>query len=147
MSGVFRFAAICFGFIGTLICISALIGAANTDQTTNLVIAGVIIYVSVSLFFAFRRGDWAINRVESFVLLIILWSVLPLPVAISFMQTTDSTLVDAYFEATSALTTTGASSFQSLNEASIAFIVLRGLIQWIGGLPVSYTHLTLPTKA
>ncbi|MEP1443185.1 MAG: potassium transporter TrkG [Hyphomicrobiales bacterium] len=134
MSGVFRFAAICFGFIGTLICISALIGAANTDQTTNLVIAGVIIYVSVSLFFAFRRGDWAINRVESFVLLIILWSVLPLPVAISFMQTTDLTLVDAYFEATSALTTTGASSFQSLNEASIAFIVLRGLIQWIGGL-------------
>lgn len=109
-------------------------GSVHVDQTTNLIIAGVIIYVSVSLFFAFRRGDWAINRVESFVLLIVLWTVLPLPVAISFMQTTDLTLIDAYFEATSALTTTGASNFQTLNDVPIAVIVLRGLIQWVGGL-------------
>lgn len=134
MSGVFRFAAICFAFVGLLICISALVGSKHTDQTTNLIIAGVIIYVSVSLFFAFRRGDWAINRVESFMLLVVLWTVLPLPVAISFMQTTDLTLINAYFEATSALTTTGASGFQTLNEVPIAVIVLRGLIQWIGGL-------------
>ena len=134
MSGVFRFAAICFAFVGFLICISALIGSKHSDQTINLIIAGVIIYVSVSLFFAFRRGDWAINRVESFMLLVILWTVLPLPVAISFMQTTELTLIDAYFEATSALTTTGASNFQTLGDVPIAVIVLRGLIQWVGGL-------------
>ena len=134
MSGVFRFAAICFAFVGFLICISALIGSKQTDQTTNLIIAGVIIYVSVSLFFAFRQGDWAINRVESFMLLVILWTVLPLPVAISFMQITDLSLIDAYFEATSALTTTGASNFQILEDVPIAVIVLRGLIQWVGGL-------------
>ena len=134
MTGVFRFAAICFAFIGFLICVSALIGSKNSDQTINLIIAGVIIYVSVSLFFAFRRGDWAINRVESFMLLVILWTVLPLPVAISFMQITDLTLIDAYFEATSALTTTGASNFQTLEDIPIAVIVLRGLVQWVGGL-------------
>lgn len=134
MSGVFRFAAICFAFIGFLICLSALIGSSQADQTTNLVIAGVIIYVSVSLFFAFRQKEWTVNRVEGFMLLVILWTVLPLPVAISFMQSTELTLIDAYFEATSALTTTGASNFQTINDVPIALIVLRGLVQWIGGL-------------
>lgn len=134
MAGVFRFAAICFALVGALIFISALIGKTDTEQATNFILASLIIYISVSLFFAFRKGDWSINRVEGFVLLVILWTVLPLPVALSFMQNTQLSVIDAYFEATSALTTTGASVFPTLDGVPISVLILRGLTQWIGGL-------------
>ena len=72
---------------------------------------------------------------------------------------------DSIFEAVSGLTTTGSTTISNLSSLSESLLIYRQLLQWAGGvgliivvlaiipaasggiriLPVSYTHLTLPT--
>lgn len=131
MSGVFCLAAICFAFVGLLIGMSSLMDGIVLQQ---LILAGLVFFISVSLFFAFRRKDWTINRVEGFILLLLLWAIIPLPVALGFMQLTNLTLIDAYFEATSSFTTTGASVLSNTLELPVSLMFLRSAFQWLGGL-------------
>ena len=134
MSGVFRFATVWFVFAGTIIGVCALIGTDAGTEYENLILACIILQISACLFFAFRIKTWSINRAEGCVLLVILWVVLPLPIGISMMQSIDLSFVDAYFEATSALTTTGATIITSYENIPNSVLFLRGMTQWLGGL-------------
>lgn len=134
MSAVFRLAAICFAFVGIVIGICALIGGDGGLELTNLVLSGLVFHISLSLFFAFRSHDWSLNRVEGCLLLAIVWAILPVPVGISLAQSMELSLIDAYFEATSALTTTGASIFSNVENLPPSVLFLRGIVQWLGGL-------------
>lgn len=134
MSGVFRFAAIWFSFSGALIGLCALIGGANGSEFQNLILSGIILHISVSLFFAFRKQHWSINPVEGCLLLVILWVILPVPISVSLMQSIDLSFIDAYFEATSALTTTGATVFTQYGNLPKSILFLRAMTQWVGGL-------------
>lgn len=135
MSSVFRIAAICFSSIGILIAVAALIGEqVGVVNFRNFILSGLVIYVSASLYFVFHRRGWSMNRVESCVLLVFLWVVIPVPVTVALMQATEISLIDAYFEATSALTTTGATVFPTLADVPTSIIFLRGAMQWVGGL-------------
>ncbi len=134
MATVFRFAAVWFALMGSLIALCALIGRESGPEAVNLIMAGLTIHISICFYFAFRRGGWQLNRVQGCMLLVILWVFLPLPVAISIKQSTGITIIQAYFEATSALTTTGASIFSSVKQIPLSVLVLRSICQWLGGL-------------
>lgn len=134
MSGVFRFVAIWFAFSGIIIGVCALIGGKNGPEFDNLILSGIILQISVSLFFAVRKHKWSINRIEGCILLVILWFVLPMPLGIFLMQSINLSFVDAYFEATSALTTTGATILTSYGNIPNSVLFLRGMTQWLGGL-------------
>ena len=103
-----------------------------------------------------------------------LWWVLPIICAIPLMNSNENfSFVDSLFEATSGLTTTGSTVVTDLVHQSRPVLLWRAIMQWVGGLgilslglillpflrvggmqlfrmessdPVSYTHLTLPTK-
>jgi trk system potassium uptake protein TrkH len=74
---------------------------------------------------------------EAFLLTTATWSVLPLVGAIPFLLgTPDVSLTDAYFEAVSGMTTTGATVFPGLDDLPRGVNLWRGILQWLGGLGI-----------
>ena len=114
----------------------------------------------LSLQWALRHHSRELLPRDGFLLVTLVWIVLPACAALPFLFTIDGIeWADAYFEAMSALTATGATALVGLDGLPVSVNVWRCFLQYIGGLgiillvvavlpllgPVSYTHLTLPT--
>ena len=66
-----------------------------------------------------------------------IWLVTPLFGALPFMLgATEASFTDAYFEAMSGLTTTGATVFTGLDDLPHGLLLWRGLLQWMGGIGI-----------
>ena len=74
---------------------------------------------------------------QTFVLTTGVWFMLPVFGALPFMLgDTDARLVDAFFEAMSGLTTTGATVFSELEDRPRGILVWRSMLQWFGGVGI-----------
>lgn len=74
---------------------------------------------------------------QTFILTTGVWVVLPVFGALPFwIGQTDARLVDGFFEAMSALTTTGSTVFSGLSELPRGILLWRGLMQWFGGIGI-----------
>ncbi|MDG3042388.1 TrkH family potassium uptake protein [Roseicyclus marinus] len=74
---------------------------------------------------------------EAFLLTTSTWVVLPMVGAIPLMLgEPDVSLTDAYFEAVSGMTTTGATVFPGLDDLPRGVNLWRGILQWLGGLGI-----------
>ena len=74
---------------------------------------------------------------ETFLLTTTVWIALPIFGAIPFMLgETASRPVDAFFEAMSALTTTGSTVLTGLDTMSKGLLLWRGIMQWLGGIGI-----------
>lgn len=74
---------------------------------------------------------------QTFLLTTGVWVALPIFGAIPFIiGATDSSLVDAYFEAMSGLTTTGSTVLSGLDDLPKGLLLWRGLLQWLGGIGI-----------
>ncbi len=97
--------------------------------------AGVTAFVGVTLL-AVARGTASRDlRREGFVLAVLTWAALPVFGALPFAfggATAGAT--DAYFEALSGLTTTGATIFGEPESLGRSILFWRALTQWFGGL-------------
>ncbi len=82
-----------------------------------------------------RRNNLTIQ--QTFFLTTGVWVILPVFGALPFvMGHTDARFVDAFFEAMSGLTTTGATVFADLDALPRGLLLWRGLMQWFGGVGV-----------
>ncbi|MEM7619469.1 MAG: potassium transporter TrkG [Pseudomonadota bacterium] len=91
-------------------------------------------FLGVAIVFALKGQNTKHTRRQSLFLLGTVWFILPCVAALPFyLAQTPNTLLQAYFEAVSGLTTTGATIFVDLSEIPKSIIVWRALIQWIGG--------------
>ncbi len=74
---------------------------------------------------------------QTFLLTTGVWVALPLFGALPFMfGVTELSFVDAFFEAMSGLTTTGATVITGLDDLPKGLLLWRGLMQWIGGVGI-----------
>ncbi|MDE0112542.1 MAG: TrkH family potassium uptake protein [Albidovulum sp.] len=81
-------------------------------------------------------GDGLTIR-QTFILTISVFSVLPVFGALPFLfGATGARFVDAFFEAMSGLTTTGATVLTGLDDLPAGLLLWRGLLQWIGGIGI-----------
>ena len=84
-----------------------------------------------------RRLDGGLGRQQAFLLTVLIWWVLAIFGALPFMLgAPGATYTDAFFEAMSGLTTTGATVFSGLDEAPRGMLFWRALLQWYGGLGI-----------
>jgi len=84
-----------------------------------------------------RRLDGGLGRQQAFLLTVLIWWVLPLFGALPFVfGAPGASYTDAFFEAMSGLTTTGATVFTGLDEAPRGMLLWRALLQWYGGLGI-----------
>ena len=73
--------------------------------------------------------------VELLLIMVLFWTVLPLLASVPFLGTSQvDGLLAAYFEAVSALTTSGGSILAVPEAESAATLVWRALLNWLGGL-------------
>lgn len=92
-------------------------------------------FVAGSLIFAFHGVDKRLNRTGVFSVAVLTWFLLPAFASIPFyLSSTFDSFNASYFEAVSGFTTTGATIITQLEEASVAVIVWRAILQWLGGL-------------
>jgi len=82
-----------------------------------------------------RRAGLSIQ--QTFILTVLAWIVLPLFGALPFVIGPHGMdFTDAFFEAMSGITTTGATVMEGLDLKPPGILMWRGLMQWIGGLGV-----------
>ncbi|MEM1232774.1 MAG: TrkH family potassium uptake protein [Pseudomonadota bacterium] len=82
-----------------------------------------------------NRGGLSLQ--ETFLLTTGVWLALPVFGAIPFLiGQTAASPTDAFFEAMSGLTTTGATVFSGLDEMPEGLLVWRAMLQWLGGVGI-----------
>lgn len=90
------------------------------------------------------HGEMALSIRETFLMTAVTWLVLSTFSALPFVfSTITTTHTDSFFEAISALTTTGASVIAGLDFVPKGILLWRSLLQWLGGIGIIVMALTV----
>jgi len=125
--------------LAVVMAVPAAVDAAtgNPDWQVFAVSAGVTLFIGVSLIITSRAGGVSLSARQAFILTTLSWIVLTLfaalPFAFSGLQMSFS---DAYFEAMSGITTTGATVIVNLENVPPGLLLWRALLQWLGGIGI-----------
>jgi len=109
--------------------------AGHADWQVFLAAAGATLFVGVALVLTTRGANLAIDLRQAFVLTNLAWvstcAFGALPFAFSDLGLS---YADAFFEATSGVTTTGSTVIVGLDKAPPGILLWRALLQWLGGI-------------
>ena len=98
-------------------------------------VAVVALFFGMGLVFATQGVSPGLRRGGDFLLVVMMWPVLSLFAAAPLLLLdAAATPTDAFFEAMSGLTTTGATVLTGLDEQPRSVLFWRALLQWLGGL-------------
>lgn len=86
------------------------------------------------LWYRYRRCKRELNIRDGFLMVVLVWTVLPAFAAIPLMLHLGISHTDAYFEAVSGLTTTGATVLANLDTLPMSINLWRHQLVWIGGM-------------
>lgn len=88
----------------------------------------------VGLWWAARKETHDLKVRDGFLLVVLVWAVLPVFAGLPFILHIGVSLTDAYFEAVSGLTTTGATVLSNLDTLPQSINLWRGMLVWLGGM-------------
>jgi trk system potassium uptake protein TrkH len=71
---------------------------------------------------------------DGFLMVVMVWTLLPVFAGLPLMLQLDISFTDAYFEAVSGLTTTGATVLPNLDKLPPSINLWRGMMVWLGGM-------------
>jgi len=103
---------------------------------------GVIIFIGLGLMLAARSGSITFSHKQIFVLTASIWVVLTSAATLPFYLY-GMPLSDAVFEATSGITTTGATVLVGLDETPNSILMWRAFLQWLGGIGIVVTAIAM----
>jgi trk system potassium uptake protein len=86
------------------------------------------------LWYHFRHTQRELNVRDGFLMVVLVWTVLPMFAALPFMLYLGASPTDAYFEAMSGLTTTGSTVFSGLDQLPMSINLWRHQLVWVGGM-------------
>lgn len=137
MAGIFYLSGLLIGLIGTAMALPALVAASLGEDGLSeifLICAALSLFFAGGLTFGLHGHERRLKRAELMLLGILIFSVVPIFAALPLALTDRfDTLLEAYFEAVSAFTTTGASTLASVDDVPRALVLWRALLEWIGG--------------
>ncbi|MAI10598.1 MAG: potassium transporter TrkH [Rhodospirillaceae bacterium TMED167] len=111
--------------------------AGNPDWQIFAVSGAMTLFIGVSLALTSRTGRAKLNVRQAFVLTSLSWIVLTVFAALPFaFSQLNMSPTDAFFEAMSGITTTGATVIVNLDEAPQGLLLWRALLQWLGGIGI-----------
>ncbi|MEJ8573197.1 TrkH family potassium uptake protein [Microbaculum marinum] len=106
-------------------------GAVGLDF---LISAALWIFIAGAMMLSLRGRERRLRPAERYLLALLVWLLLPAVTTIPLMMTIDGFgFVDAYFEAVSGLTTTGASLLPPADELPRGIVLWLAMMQWFGG--------------
>ena len=110
------------------------LSAGDTELAEGfLLTSGLTGFLSGGVYFALRGQEREMVNQQTFLLCALAWFGLPVAGAFPFVLAGQMEWVDAFFEAASGISTTGATIFQSLENVPKAIIFWRAILQWFGG--------------
>ncbi|MBC6440443.1 MAG: potassium transporter TrkH [Rhodospirillales bacterium] len=116
----------------------------NDDWQVFLGAGFLTLFVGMSLFLTNRTGVTELTVRQAFLLTTIAWVVLCAFAALPFaFADLGLDYVDALFEATAGLTTTGATVVAELNTRPAGILLWRALLQWMGGIGIIVTAVAV----
>ena len=109
----------------------------DDGQAMDFIIPLTITLGSGSLIWLlFRNAKHELRRREGFLIVAAFWLVLSAFSALPLMIGGHLNFVDAFFEATSAFTTTGATVMTGLDDTAKSVLFYRSELQWLGGMGI-----------
>ena len=81
-----------------------------------------------------RHAKGELKVRDGFLMVVLVWTVLPAFACLPFILHLGASFTDAYFEAVSGLTTTGSTVFSNLDKMPTSINLWRGLLVWLGGM-------------
>ena len=109
----------------------------NENWYGTLIAAFLTVAAGAALAQANTGARHGLSRPQAFLLTVLIWVVGPAFGALPFVfGAPGAGFTDAFFEAMSGLTTTGASVFTNLEEAPRGMLLWRAMMQWYGGLGI-----------
>lgn len=120
------------------------IAAGNPDWMVFAASSGVTLFVGIAL----CASNWGrtrdLNTKQAFLLTTVSWVALTAFAAIPFTWSSlQLSYTDAFFEAMSGITTTGATVLSGLDNMPPGVLLWRGLLQWLGGLGIIVMALSV----
>ena len=104
-------------------------------ETRDILLTGVAcICLGVGCWLAGRNRSEEFKPRHASLMVIILWFLLPLIGAVPLLPHTDGSITDAYFEAVSGLTASGATILTDIEDLPISIKLWRGMMTWMGGM-------------
>ncbi|WP_374690982.1 TrkH family potassium uptake protein [Accumulibacter sp.] len=105
-------------------------GAESAFDEAFLLTAGT----GFGLWWVTRRETRDLTIRDGFLMVALVWTVLPVYAAMPLILQLDASFTDAYFEAVSGLTTTGATVFVGLDDLPVSINFWRTQLVWLGGM-------------
>jgi len=105
-------------------------GAASAYDEAFL----VTLLSGVALWWPARRVRDELKVRDGFLMVVLVWTLLPVFAGLPFIFHMQTSFTDAYFEAASGLTTTGATVLSGLDALPQSINLWRGMLVWLGGM-------------
>ena len=88
----------------------------------------------LGLWWSARRATTDLKVRDGFLMVVMVWTLLPVFAALPLILQLGISFTDAYFEAVSGLTTTGATVLANLDTLPPSINLWRGMLVWLGGM-------------
>lgn len=116
----------------------------NPDWMAFALSAGFTVFFGAAMVMTARTGSVTLTLRQAFLVTTLAWVVLPIFASVPFMiSDLQLSFTDAFFEAMSGITTTGATVITGLDSAPPGLLLWRSILQWLGGLGIIIMALTV----
>lgn len=136
---IFLVIGILLAILGVAMLFPALYAVATGEEEWAVFVASALLtlFVGVSAAAANRARSYNLNVRQAFLLTTLSWVVLTAFAALPLAWAeVNLTYADAYFEAMSGITTTGATVMTDLDNAPKGILLWRAFLQWLGGIGI-----------
>lgn len=116
----------------------------NEDWKVFFLCSVITAFFGGSLILVNSGYQFSMNRRQAFLVTVLSWLFLALFSALPFrLSGLDMSFTDAFFEATSGITTTGSTVISGLDEAPPGILIWRAILQWLGGIGIIIMALSI----
>ena len=111
---------------------------SNHNNWSIFASTGIIIFLmGITIILAFKNKNTKIGNRETFLLSVLSWIFLAGIAALPlYLSDINISYTDAFFEATSGITTTGSTILVNIENTSKGILIWRSILQWLGGIGI-----------
>ncbi len=114
------------------------------NNNTFLSSSGITIFIGILLILTNLEENRKLNLQQAFLLTTLSWLSIAIFGCIPFLLSNlNISLVDAFFESMSGITTTGSTIITNLDNSPKSILIWRAILQWLGGIGIIVMAITV----